>query len=326
MGDRVKLICGSSHPAFAQIIADHLCMPLGRAEVGKFSNGETSVTITESIRGTDLYIIQSVCGPALNDALMELLIMIDAARRASPTRIAAVIPYFGYARQNSKERSRSPIACKLVANLLMRAGVDRIITMDLAASQVQGFFDIPVDNLYAETQIVKYIERKIDGMSGAGARVNGVVVSPSVEGVKRAKIIADKLECDLAILHEGVQASKEGPSMVLVGEVKDKIALVIGDIADTCHTLELAAETLMARGASKVYGLVSHAVLSANAVERVKNSQLTELVVTNSIPLGEEARACPRIHALNVAPMMADAIRRIHYGESMTSSSKFTII
>jgi len=272
----LKLIAGNSHPTLANLISDHLGAPLTPCDVSHFSNGETSVTIKESIRDCDIFIIQSLHGTNLNDYLMELLVLADAVRRASAYRIHAVVPYFAYARQNSKEKSRIPIACKLIANLMVTSGIDQIITMDLSASQIQGFFDVPVDNMYAESLFVKYIGRQLaDGEK--------VVVSPSVDGVKRAKIIADKIDCNLAILNKSKNA--EGDTMVLVGDVKGKIALVIGDIVDTFITLELASEVLVQSGAVKVYALVSHAVLSQGSIPRVNTSKLTELIVTNSIPL-----------------------------------------
>jgi ribose-phosphate pyrophosphokinase len=349
-----KIFSGNANKELAREMARLMNVELGKADVGKFSNGETSVMIHESIRSMDVYIIQPTCANngdlplSVNDSLMELLVMADAFKRASCRRLVAVVPFFGYARQSKKHKSRTPITAKLIANMMEKAGFDRVITMDLHASQIQGFFDIPVDNLFAEPLIVKYIKKRISG--------DKVVVAPGVGGVKRAKLVADRLDCDLVILHkqyirhdyhssrphspasahpgqDSNAADDASPSssarpdgvgvninyMTLVGDVQDKVALIIDDIADTCETLQLATQTLLAKGAKQVYALVSHGVLSGGAMDRIKNMPLTELVITNSIPNDDKTKACDKIKVINIAPMLAEAIRRTHYGESLSS-------
>jgi len=315
--ESVKILSGTAHPEFAELISRNLNIELGKTQCGKFSNGETSVVIGESIRAKEVYIIQPTCSPNVNDNIMELLVLVDGVKRASSKSITAVIPFFGYGKQNKKEKSREPIVSKLIANMIEKSGVNRVISMDLEASQIQGFFNIPVDNLYAEPLIVKYIEKNIKG--------DRVVVSPAVDGVKRAKLVSDKLNCDLAILDRTTKEEKN--DMILVGDVKDKIAIIIGSTADTCETLALSAKVLKRSGAVKVYALVSHGELSGHAIDTLNNSELEELVITNSIPIGEKTKQCPKIKVINVAPMFSEAIRRIIHGESMTAqSSKFTIL
>lgn len=245
-----------------------------------------------------------------NDALMELLIMGDAFKRASCNKLVAVIPFYGYARQSKKHKSRAPISAKLVANMLQTAGFDRVITIDMHASQIQGFFDIPVDNLYAEASIVKYIKKRISG--------DKIVVAPGVGGVKRAKSVADKINTELAILHK-IGEHNDNKSLVLVGDVKDKVALIIDDIADTCDTLEQATYTLIERGALKVYALVSHGVLSGPAIERINAMPLTELIITNSIQNDYNLSQSSKIKVINLGPLLGEAIRRTNFGESLST-------
>jgi len=308
----IMLFTGNSNVPLANAIASNLQISLGKAEVGKFSNGETNVTIMESVRDNDVFIIQSTCNPNVNDNLMELLILTDALRRASARRITAVIPSFGYARQDKKDKARAPISSKLVANLIETAGVDRVICMDLHASQIQGFFNIPVDNLYAEGLIVRYIKENILDP------YDKVVVSPDAGGVKRAKSVADKMGAELAIIHKERRKANEVSSMILVGDVQGKTAILVDDIADTCGTLMLAAETLNKKGAMAIYALCSHGVLSGNALRNLNESPLKELVVTNSIPLSEENKKCQKIKIIDIAPIFAEAIRRTHIGESIS--------
>lgn len=308
--ERIKVLAGNAHPDLANEICKCLGLSLGKADVGKFSNGETSVMISESIRDMDVFIIQPTCNPNPNDNLMELLVMADAIKRASAKRITAVIPCFGYARQDKKDKSRAPITGKLVANLIEVSGIDRVITIDLHASQIQGFFNIPVDNLYAEPLIVKYIRKNIPG--------DKVIVSPDAGGVKRAKLISDKLDAELAIIHKERKKANEVAGMILVGDVKDKIALIVDDMADTCGTLQTAASLLVTKGASAVYALVTHGVLSGNAMERIENSAIKELVITNSIP-NKHNQVCEKLKIINVSAMLAEAIRRTHHGESISS-------
>lgn len=309
--ERIKVLAGNAHPELAQEICKCLGVQLGKADVGQFSNGETSVMISESIRDMDVFVIQPTCNPHPNDNLMELLVMADAIKRASAKRITAVIPCFGYARQDKKDKSRAPITGKLVANLIEVSGIDRVITMDLHASQIQGFFNIPVDNLYAEPLIVKYIRKNIHG--------DKVIVSPDAGGVKRAKLISDKLDAELAIIHKERKKANEVSGMILVGDVTGKVALIVDDIADTCGTIQTAAKLLMDKGAKAVYALVTHGVLSGPAIERINDSELKELVITNSIPNSANAAKCDKLKIINTATMLAEAIRRTHHGESISS-------
>jgi len=308
--ERIKVLAGNAHPDLALEICKYLGITLGKADVGKFSNGETRVMISESIRDMDVFIIQPTCNPNPNDNLMELLVMADAIKRASAKRITAVIPCFGYARQDKKDKSRAPITGKLVANLIEVSGIDRVITIDLHASQIQGFFNIPVDNLYAEPLFVKYIKKNIPG--------DKVIVSPDAGGVKRAKLISDKLDAELAIIHKERKKANEVAGMILVGDVKDRVALVVDDIADTCGTLQTAASLLISKGASAVYALVTHGVLSGNAIQKIENSEIKELVITNSIP-NKQHQACEKLKIINVSHILGEAIRRTHHGESISS-------
>jgi len=322
MTEQLKLLTGSSHPELAHLISNDLNVALGTCHVGKFANNETSVEIGDSVRSGDVYIIQSICNSTsntLNDNLMELLVIIDTAKRASANRITAVIPYFAYARQSAKERSRSPITCKLVANMLLVAGVNRVITMDLNAGQVAGFFNTPVDNIYAEPLIAKYIRKRMHGMKV-------VMVAPDPMHMKRASAIAADVGGEVGLMHRQVKHHTMEEEMVLVGDVKDKVAVIITDIADTCITIELASETLLKKGAATIYAVASHAVLSEAAVTRINRSPIAEIAVTNTIPLSKEALACPKIKVINIAHMIAEVIRRTHHGESISASDLFTII
>jgi len=265
------------------------------------------------VRDNDVFIIQTTTNPNPNDNLMELLIMIDAIKRASAKRITAVIPSFGYARQDKKDKSRAPITAKLVSNLIETAGADRVITMDLHASQIQGFFDIPVDNLVAEGLMLKYIRDHIKGNVE-----DKVVVSPDAGGVKRAKSVADKVGCDLAIIHKERKKANEVNAMTLVGDVSGKIAILVDDMADTCGTLKLAAQTLKQQGATAIYALCSHGILSGPAVQKIETSDLDELIITNSVELSPGCKGCKKIRQIDIAPMFAEAIRRTHHGESIS--------
>eukprot|EP01126_Amoeba_proteus_P003006 TRINITY_DN1097_c0_g2_i4.p1 TRINITY_DN1097_c0_g2~~TRINITY_DN1097_c0_g2_i4.p1 ORF type:complete len:328 (-),score=76.11 TRINITY_DN1097_c0_g2_i4:667-1650(-) len=305
----LKIFSGTANPQLATRIAHTLGQEVGLAKVGKFANGETSVQLFESCRDCDTFIVQPTCNPNVNDYLMELLVMADAMRRASASRITAVIPHFGYARQDKKDKSRAPITGKLVANLIQVAGIDRVITLDLHASQIQGFFDIPVDNLTAENLLSKYI-RRLPG--------DIVIVSPDAGGVKRAKAISDHLDVPLVIIHKERKRANEVDAMTLVGDVKGMTCVIVDDMADTCGTLQLAAKTLMAQGAKAIYAAVSHGVLSGPALQRIEESEITELVVTDSIPQEENVQKCSKIRVIDIAPMMAEAIRRTHNGESVS--------
>ncbi|KAJ3630008.1 hypothetical protein Zmor_028518 [Zophobas morio] len=304
---------GNSHPKLARLICNHLGIELSRCKVGKFSNQETSVSIEESVRDEDVYVVQSGCGD-VNDNLMELLILINACKTASACRVTAVIPCFPYARQDKKDKSRAPISAKLVANMLSVAGADHIITLDLHASQIQGFFDIPVDNLYAEPAILKYITEQL--VVGEDTKI--CIVSPDAGGAKRVTSIADRLNVDFALIHKERAKANEVARMVLVGDVKDKIAVLVDDMADTCGTLCIAAGKLKDAGALSIHAIVTHGVLSGNAVARLNASSLESIVVTNTIPVEEKMAQCPRLRQLDIARILAEAIRRTHNGESVS--------
>lgn len=318
--EQIKLIAGNAHPELARMVCRLLNMELGACEVGKFMNGETSVMIGDSVRGNDVYIIQPTCasnGNTLNDNLLELLIMIDAVKLASASKITAVIPFFAYATHDKKETSRVPITGKLVANMLECAGVTRVLTMDLHSGQVQGFFDCPLDNLYAEPLFTKYARKRLQNNQG-------VIVAVKPAQAKRATLLAEDVGCGVAFLNRSVRKSEEG--FTIVGDVKDKVAIIVQDIVDSCIFLEQASYTLVEQGAKAVYAVASHAILSEGAVERIMRSAITEIAVTNTIPLTPEAKACPKIKTINIAPMLAEVIRRTHHGESVTASDMFIIL
>lgn len=284
---------------------------LGKAAVVKYSNEETSVTIGESVRDEDVFILQSGCGE-INDNLMELLIMINACKTASARRITAVIPCFPYARQDKKDKSRAPISAKLIANMLTVAGADHVITVDLHASQIQGFFDVPVDNLYSEPSMLRYIRENIPNSH------NAVIVSPDAGGAKRATSIADRLDLEFAIIHKERKKANEVSRMTLVGNVSDKVAVIVDDMADTCGTLAAAAKILIDSGASKVYAIVAHGVLSGKAIAVINDSLLEQVVVTNTIPHDEKQAICPKLKTIDISATLSEAIRRTHNGESIS--------
>ena len=308
----MAVFTGNAHPELAQDIARCLHVPLARAHVGRFSDGEVNVEILENVRGRETFIIQPTCPPAA-EHLMELLVMADAARRASAARITAVIPYFGYARQDRRPRaSRVPITAKLVATLIAAAGVDRVLTVDLHADQIQGFFDIAVDNVYASPLLLGDVwKQKYDDM---------VVVSPDVGGVVRARALAKRLDdADLVIIDKRRARANQSEVMNIIGEVEGKNCVMIDDMVDTAGTLCHAAGALKDRGAATVAAYITHAVLSGPAVERVTGSALDEIVVTDTIPLNEEARACEKIRQLSTANLLAETMRRISDEESVSS-------
>ncbi|XP_064607602.1 ribose-phosphate pyrophosphokinase 2 isoform X1 [Liolophura sinensis] len=307
----IKVFSGTSHPDLAQKICDRLGIEQGKVVTKKFANGECSVEIGESVRGEDVYIVQSGC-KEVNDMLMELLIMINACKIASALRVTAVIPCFPYARQDKKDKSRAPISAKLVANMLSTAGADHIITMDLHASQIQGFFDIPVDNLYAEPAVLKWIKENIPEWR------NSTIVSPDAGGAKRVTSIADRLNVDFALIHKERKKANEVASMVLVGDVKDKVAILVDDMADTCGTVCHAAEKLVEAGARKAYSVCTHGIFSGPAVTRINNSIFEAVVVTNTIPQEERMKLAPKIQSIDISIMLAEAIRRTHNGESVS--------
>jgi ribose-phosphate pyrophosphokinase len=308
----MAVFTGNANPQLAQDIARHLMVPLGRAAVGRFSDGETTVELLENVRGRDVFIVQPTCPPA-NDHLMELLVMVDACRRASAARITAVIPYFGYARQDRRPRAtRVPITAKLVANMIASAGVDRVLTVDLHADQIQGFFDIPVDNVYASPVLLGDAWRQKHG--------DLTVVSPDVGGVVRARALAKRLDdADLAIIDKRRPRANESEVMNIIGEVAGRTCVLIDDLVDTAGTLCHAAKALKDEGAKKVLAYITHPVLSGPAIERITKSELDELVVTDTIPLREDAKACPKIRQLTVAGLLAETMRRIRDEESVSS-------
>ncbi|MDE2396847.1 MAG: ribose-phosphate pyrophosphokinase [Burkholderiales bacterium] len=305
------LFTGNANPVLAQEIATHLGVDLGKASVSRFSDGEVTVEIRQNVRARDVFVVQPTCTPT-NENLMELLIMVDALKRASARRITAVIPYFGYARQDRRPRStRVPISAKVVANLLETTGVERVLTMDLHADQIQGFFDIPVDNIYASPVLLSDLKSK--------NYPNLVVISPDVGGVVRARALAKQLGCDLAIIDKRRPAANVSEVMHVIGEIDGRNCVIMDDMIDTAGTLVKAAEVLKSRGAKSVYAYCTHPVFSGPAVERITKSQIDEVVVTNTIPLSGPAKDCPRIRQLSVAFLFAETIRRISDGESVTS-------
>src|SRR5579872_2060833 len=310
--DTLALFAGNAIPALAHDIAKSLQTPLGRAYVGRFSDGETSVEIMENVRGRDVFIVQPTCPPA-NDHLMELLMMTDACRRASAARITAVVPYFGYARQDRRPRAtRSPITAKLVADMIGAAGVTRLLTLDLHADQIQGFFGIPVDNVYGSPVLLGDVWRQ--------RYPNLIVVSPDVGGVVRARAFAKRLDdAELAIIDKRRPRPNESKVMNIIGTVAGKSCVLIDDMVDTAGTLCLAAKALKEEGAVKVVSYITHPLLSGNAVERISKSALDELVVTDTIPLSEQAQQSGRIRQLSVAALLAETIRRIRAEESVSS-------
>ncbi len=305
------LFTGNANPALAQEMARSLGVELGKATVGRFSDGEVTVELHQNVRARDVFVVQSTCAPT-NENLMELLIMVDALKRASARRITAVIPYFGYARQDRRPRSmRVPISAKVVANLLETVGVERVLTMDLHADQIQGFFDIPVDNIYASPVLLSDLKSK--------AYPDLVVVSPDVGGVVRARALAKQLGSDLAIIDKRRPRANVSEVMHVIGEIEGRNCVIMDDMIDTAGTLVKAAEVLKERGAKRVFAYCTHPILSGPAVDRIASSQLDEVVITNTIPLSDPARACKKIRQLSVAFLFAETIRRISDGESVTS-------
>ena len=315
-GKNIKIFSGNSHPALAMQIASALGLPLGKATISTFADGEISVSISESVRGSDVFLVQSTCGP-VNNNLMELLIMIDSCKRASAGRITAVIPYFGYARQDRKSKARDPISAKLVANLITAAGADRVLTMDLHAAQIQGFFDIPVDNLYGAPLFASHYLRRF----GYG-REDLVVVSPDVGSVARARTFAMKMGLGLAIVDKRREKANCSEVMNIIGNVEGKTCLLLDDMVDTAGSLCGAAKAIVeVGGAKEVFACASHGVLSGPAIDRINDSVIDELLLLDTIPYPKDKPACDKIHYLPVAPVFAEAINRIY--EEMSISSLF---
>jgi len=308
--DRLKVFCGSANPALAQEICRCLKIPLGRSEVTRFSDGEARVQVLENVRGADVFVVQPTCQP-VDSHLMELLLMMDAFKRASARRITPVMPYYGYSRQDRKDRPRVPISAKLVADLLTTAGAHRALTMDLHTPQIQGFFEIPVDHFFAAPVLVEYFQTL--------ELPNLTVVAPDAGGVERARFFAKKMDCALAIMDKRRTEVNEAEIMHVIGDVEGRTAIIVDDMIDTAGTLVKTIDALYAHGAQSVYACCTHPVLSGKAVPRICQSKIEQVVVTNSIPISEEARGCGRIKVLSVAPLLARAIQSIHEETSVST-------
>jgi ribose-phosphate pyrophosphokinase len=306
----MAIFTGNSNPGLARKICQYLSLPLGGAEVKTFSDGEIQIEIIENVRLKDVFVLQSTCSP-VNDNLVELLLMIDAFKRSSARRITVVIPYFGYARQDKKVAPRVPISAKLVADMITLAGANRVITMDLHAGQIQGFFNIPVDNLFAAPVLIDYIRNNF--------RDELVIVSPDAGGVERARAFAKRLNAELAIIDKRREAPNKAKAMAVIGDVTDKVAVILDDLADTAGTLTEAAEAVMNSGAREIHACCAHPVLSGPAIERIYDSVLKSLVVTDTIPLKETAAACDKIKVLTISKLIGEAIIRSFRGDSVTS-------
>ena len=306
----LSIFAGNSNSALADMISQYLAKPLGRLKLNRFSDGEIQVEINENVRKQEIYLIQSTCHP-VNDNLVELLLMIDAFKRSSASRITAVIPYFGYSRQDKKVAPRVPISAKLVADLLENTGVHRVITMDLHAGQIQGFFNCPVDNLYAAPIIIEDIKtRHSEGV---------VVVSPDAGGVERARAYAKRLNASLAIIDKRRSAPNQAKAMAIIGDVENKTAIILDDMVDTAGTLTEAGNVVMEKGAKAVHAYCTHPVLSGPAIDRIDKSSLSSLVVTDTIPLSKEAEDCDKIETLSVSRLIGEAIMRSYRGDSVNS-------
>ncbi|MDP3273662.1 MAG: ribose-phosphate pyrophosphokinase [Deltaproteobacteria bacterium] len=310
----ICLFSGNANPDLAESIAKHLDKPLGRLKINRFSDGESAVEVGENVRGIDTFILQPTSMPA-NDSLMEMLILSDALRRASAGSISAVIPYFGYARQDRKVAGRTPITAKLVADLIVTAGIERVVTVDLHAGQIQGFFNIPVDNLYAMPVLLEALRQELT----PGKASDAVMVSPDAGGVERARAYARRLDCSLAIIDKRRERANVSEVMNIIGEVEGRDCFILDDMIDTAGTLVNAAKALKDRGASRILAVATHAVFSGPAISRIEDSPLERVIVTDTIPLREEGRACAKIRQVNVGRLLAEAIRRIHASDSVSS-------
>ncbi len=308
----LAIFTGNAHPELAKTVADHLHIPLGKADVTRFSDGEIAVEIKEHVRGKDVFILQPTCSPT-NDNLMEIMVMADALRRSSAGRITAVMPYFGYARQDRRPRSaRVPISAKVVADMMGIVSIDRVMTVDLHSDQIQGFFDIPVDNIYGTPVLLRDLQKQ--------QYDNLMVVSPDVGGVVRARAMAKELgDTDLAIIDKRRARANESQVMNIIGDVRDRDCVIVDDMVDTAGTLCKAAQALKDNGARRVLGYITHPVLSGNAIDNIENSVLDEIVVTDTIPLSAEAKACGKIRQVTIASMLAESLRRINNEESISA-------
>jgi len=306
----LAIFSGNSNPVLTKKICDYLNLPIGNAKVKTFSDGEIQIEIDENVRSKDVFLIQSTCEP-VNSNLVELLLMLDAFKRSSASRITAVIPYYGYARQDKKVAPRVPISAKLVADMLEVAGANRVITMDLHAGQIQGFFNIPVDNLFAAPVILEYIKSHFDN--------NLVIVSPDAGGAERARAFAKRLHADLAVVDKRREAPNQARAMAVIGDVEGKIAVILDDMVDTAGTLIGAAAALMEKGAKEVHASCAHAVLSGQSVERITDSKLKSLMVTDTIPLNGKEKICDKIKVMTISQLIGEAIIRSYRGDSVTS-------
>jgi ribose-phosphate pyrophosphokinase len=311
MPEGIKLFTGNAHSDLALEIAEYLDIPVSDAKVTEFSDGEIMVHINENVRGTDVFVLQPTCMP-VNRHIIELLLMVDALKRASARRITAVIPYYGYARQDRKVQPRVPISAKLVADLITAAGTNRVLTMDLHAAQIQGFFNIPVDNLYAAPVLLEYVRNKYDSR-------NLIIVSPDAGGVERARAFAKNLQCSIAIIDKRREVANVSQIMNVIGDVRNKDTIILDDMVDTGGTTIQAAAALKEKGANQVVAACTHAVLSGNAVQKVNDSVLEELIVTNTIPLNSKKEQCGKLTALSIASLIGEAIKRIHEESSISS-------
>ena len=310
VGNVLKIFTGNSNTALAREVVEKLDVPLGRAHVGRFSDGEINVTIGENVRSADVFLIQSTCYPS-NENLMELLVMLDALRRASAEHICAVLPYYGYARQDRKVAPRTPITAKLVADLVAAAGATRVLSIDMHAGQIQGFFNVPFDHLYAMPVLIDHMRQNFTDQV--------VIVSPDAGGVERARAYGKRLNCSIGMIDKRRPRPNEARVMNVLGDVAQRDVILIDDMVDTAGTLCAAADAIRERGAQRIFAYATHPVFSGPAIARIANSAIDKVVVANTIPLSEEARACPKIEQTSVAPLIAEAIRRIHHGDSVSS-------
>lgn len=309
-GNVLKIFTGNSNTELAQEVVDKLDIPMGRAKVGRFSDGEINVTIGENVRGSDVFLIQSTCVPG-NENMMELLIMLDALKRASAEHICAVIPYYGYARQDRKVAPRTPITAKLIADLIDTAGANRVLSIDMHAGQIQGFFNVPFDHLYAMPVLLDHMRQN--------CTKDAIIVSPDAGGVERARAYGKRLNTSLGMIDKRRPRPNEAKVMNVLGDVEGRDVILLDDMIDTAGTLVAGARALKERGAKRIFAYASHAVFSGPAVERIAGSPIDKVVVTNTIPQSEAAKACPKIETVSVAPLIAEAIRRIHHGDSVSS-------
>jgi ribose-phosphate pyrophosphokinase len=310
LGNSLKIFAGSSNTALAQAAVDRLGVPLGIAALNRFKDGEIHVEIGENVRSSDVFVIQSTCAPA-NENLMELLIMIDALKRASADHITAVIPYYGYARQDRKVKPRTPISAKLCADLIATAGATRVLSIDLHAGQIQGFFNIPFDHLFAMPVLLQHMKQGFDSST--------VIVSPDAGGVERARAYSKRLKASLGMIDKRRPGANIAEVMHVIGDVEGRDVVILDDMIDTAGTLVAAAGALRDRGAKRIYSYASHPVFSKPAVERIEESDIDKVIVTNTIPLRDDAKACTKIEQVSIAPLIAEAIRRIHHGDSVSS-------